>query len=174
MNVLEWRHSHSCAKTIRQSWNILVSFDSGPIYQHVFESFETRWEQVERVEDETNVSFTLLLLYCLVLSRRECKPGIQVCPHLYTNANEAHGTEANLNECQKVVCLTFTCLNIRPALRMYFSLTYWLQTDSVRLFTEGSLHKQILFAAPRLLVYINISLISTCLIRHSRTDVDAV
>ncbi len=31
----ECRHFHSCAKTTRQSWNILISFDSGLIYRHV-------------------------------------------------------------------------------------------------------------------------------------------
>ncbi len=54
--------------------DILVSFDSGLIYRHVSES-ETRWEQVESVEDKTNVSFTLSFLSCLMLSRWECKPG---------------------------------------------------------------------------------------------------
>ncbi len=34
-------------------------------------------------------------------------------------------------------------------------------------------HKRMLFAAPRLYIHINISLISAYLIRHSRTDVDA-
>ncbi len=57
---------------------ILISFDLGLIYQHVSESFETRREQVESVEDETNVPLTLSFLSCLVLSRRECKPGIIV------------------------------------------------------------------------------------------------
>ncbi len=45
-------------------------------------------------------------------------------------------------------------------------LKYWLQMDRVRLFTEHSLFKQMLFAAPRLRVHINISLIFACLIRH--------
>ncbi len=72
----ECRHSHSCAKTTRHSWNILVSFDLGLIYRHVSESFETRREQVESVEDETNVPFTLSFSSCLILSRQECKPGI--------------------------------------------------------------------------------------------------
>ncbi len=31
----------------------------------------------------------------------------KLCAHLYANANEACGTEANQNECQKVVCLAF-------------------------------------------------------------------
>ncbi len=39
--------------------DILISFDSGLIYGHVSESFETRREQVESVGDETNVAFTL-------------------------------------------------------------------------------------------------------------------
>ncbi len=42
--------------------NILVSFDSGLIYRHVSESFETRQEQVENMTDKTNESFTLSLL----------------------------------------------------------------------------------------------------------------
>ncbi len=58
------------------------------------------------------------------------------------------------------------------ALRTYFSLKYRLQTDSIRLFTEYSPHKQMLFAALRLHDHINISLIFACLIRHLRTDVD--
>ncbi len=56
--------------------DILVSFDSGLIYQHVSESFVTRWEQVESVEDETNIPFTLSFSSCLVLSQRECKSDI--------------------------------------------------------------------------------------------------
>ncbi len=56
--------------------DILVSFDSGLIYRHVSESFETRPQQVKIVEDETNVPFTLSFSSCLMLSRRECKPGI--------------------------------------------------------------------------------------------------
>ncbi len=52
--------------------DILVSFDSGLIYQHVSKNFEMRKEQVENVTDKTNVPFTLIL----ILSRRECKPGI--------------------------------------------------------------------------------------------------
>ncbi len=36
----------------------------------------TRREQVESVEDETNVPFLLSFLSCLMLSRQECKPGI--------------------------------------------------------------------------------------------------
>ncbi len=47
---------------------------------------------------------------------------------------------------------------VRPTLRMYFSLKYWLQTDSVQLFTECLSHKQMLFAVLRLYVHINISL----------------
>ncbi len=58
--------------------DILISLDSGLIYWHVSESFKTRREQVESVEDEANVPFTLSFLSCLVLSRRECKPGIIV------------------------------------------------------------------------------------------------
>ncbi len=58
--------------------DIFVSFDSGLIYQHVSESFEMRREQVESVEDETNVPFTLSFLSCLMLSRWECKPSITV------------------------------------------------------------------------------------------------
>ncbi len=42
---------------------------------------------------------------------------IEVCPHLYANANEVCGTEAYLNKCQKVVCLVLTQLNVHPALR---------------------------------------------------------
>ncbi len=98
---------------------------------------------------------------------------IKVCPHLYANANEACKTEANPNECQRVGCLAFTQLNIHPALRMYFSLKYQFQTDSIWLFIEHSPQKRIMFAAPRLHVHINISLIPSCLIRRSCTDVDA-
>ncbi len=58
--------------------DILISFDSGLIYQHVYESFERRRKQVESVEDETNVPFTRSFLSCLVLSQRECKPGIRI------------------------------------------------------------------------------------------------
>ncbi len=37
-------------------------FDSGKIYQHVSESFETRQEQVENVTEKMNVPFTLSFL----------------------------------------------------------------------------------------------------------------
>ncbi len=58
--------------------DILVSFDSGLIYQHVSKSFEMRWEQVKGMENETNVPFTLFFSSCLVLSRREYKSGITI------------------------------------------------------------------------------------------------
>ncbi len=58
--------------------DILISFDSGLIYWHVTESFETIREQVENMKDETNVPFTLSFSFCLMLSRWECKPGITV------------------------------------------------------------------------------------------------
>ncbi len=98
---------------------------------------------------------------------------VKVCPHLYANANEACGTEANQNKCQKVVCLAFAYLNVRSALRTYFSLKYRLQIDSIWLFTECSPHNRMLFATPWVHVHNNIFLIYICLIRHSRIDVDA-
>ncbi len=98
---------------------------------------------------------------------------LQIFLHLYVNANEACRTETNPNECQKMVRLAFTYLNVHPALRTYFSLKYQLQTDSVRLFTKCSSHKQMLFVVPQLHIRISISIISACLIWHSRTDVDA-
>ncbi len=58
--------------------DILISFDSGLIYWYVSTSLETRWEQVESMEDETNVPFTLSFSSCPVLSQRECKPGIKL------------------------------------------------------------------------------------------------
>ncbi len=60
--------------------DILISFNSGLIYRHVSESFETRREQVESVEDEANIPF--MFLSCLVLSRRESKPVIVRDPRL--------------------------------------------------------------------------------------------
>ncbi len=63
--------------TRQDIWDILVSFNSGLIYRHVFESFKTRWEQVKSVEDEMNVPFTLSFSSCLILSQRECKAGIR-------------------------------------------------------------------------------------------------
>ncbi len=72
----EFRHSHSRVITRWDIRDILVSFNSGLIYRHVSESFEMSWEQVESVEDKTNVLFTLSFSSCLVLSRRECKLGI--------------------------------------------------------------------------------------------------
>ncbi len=60
--------------------DILISFDSGMIYRHVSESFETRREQNKSVEDETNVPFTLSFSSSLTLFRWECKPGIQILP----------------------------------------------------------------------------------------------
>ncbi len=59
-----------------------------------------------------------------------------------------------------------------PSTANVLSLKYRLQTDSIWLFTKRSPHKQMLFAAPRLHIHINISPISACLIWHSRTDVD--
>ncbi len=59
-----------------------------------------------------------------------------------------------------------------PSIADVFSLKYRLEVDSIRLFTEHSSHKRMLFAALLLHVHINISLISTCIIRHLRTDVD--
>ncbi len=56
---------------------ILISFDSGLIYQHVSESFETRRKQVKSVEDETNVPFTISFPSCLMSSQREFKSGIK-------------------------------------------------------------------------------------------------
>ncbi len=78
-NTHECKHSHSCVGIVDNEQDIrdiLVSFDSGLIYRHVSDRFETRREQVESVEDETKVPFTLSFLSYLVLSRQECKPGI--------------------------------------------------------------------------------------------------
>ncbi len=63
-------------------------------------------------------------------------------------------------------------LDIHLGLPTYFSLKYWLQMNSVRLFTKCSPHKQMLFPAPWLHIHINISFISARLIRHSRTGVE--
>ncbi len=49
--------------------DILVFFDSGLIYRHVSERFETRQEQVENLTDKTNVPFTLLFSSRAVLTR---------------------------------------------------------------------------------------------------------
>ncbi len=65
-----------------------------------------------------------------------CQNWIKVRTHLYVNTNEACGTEVNLNECQKVVCLAFTYLNAHPASQTNFSLKYRLQMDSIQLFTN--------------------------------------
>ncbi len=74
----EWRrHSNSCARAIRQSWNILISFYLGLIYLHLSKSFEMRQEQVENAIDKTNVPFTFSFSSRLMLSRRECKPSIK-------------------------------------------------------------------------------------------------
>ncbi len=76
----ECRHSPSCPRIVnnkaRHSRH-LISFDFGLIYRHVSGSFKMRQEQVESVENETNVPFTLSFSSCLVLSRWECKPGIK-------------------------------------------------------------------------------------------------
>ncbi len=58
--------------TRQDIWEIFISFDSGLIYWHVSESFETRQEQVKSMEDKTNAPLTLSFSSCLVLSRREC------------------------------------------------------------------------------------------------------
>ncbi len=75
----ECRHSHSRARIVdneaRHSRHSRFLY-SGLIYRHVSESFGTKREQVESVEDEMNVPFTLLFSSCLMLSRWECKPGI--------------------------------------------------------------------------------------------------
>ncbi len=79
---------------------------------------------------------------------------VKIRPHLYANTNEACGTEANPNECQKVFCLAFALLNRHAALRTYFFLKYQLQTNSVWLFTEHLPQKWMMFSAPRLQVHI--------------------
>ncbi len=56
----------SCVRATRQSLNILISFESGLIYQHISKSFETRQEQVKNVTDKTNVPFTLSFSSCAV------------------------------------------------------------------------------------------------------------
>ncbi len=61
IHTLVWESSI----TRQDIWDILVSFDLGLIYRHVSESFETRQEQVESMEDETNVPFTLSFSSCL-------------------------------------------------------------------------------------------------------------
>ncbi len=81
VNIHIVRESSIARQDIR---DILVSFDSGLIYQHVSENLETRREQVESVEDETNVHFTLSFSSCLVLSQQECKPGIRSISHIQT------------------------------------------------------------------------------------------
>ncbi len=74
---------------------------------------------------------------CRIVSNESRALLLKVCPYLYTNANEACGSEASPNECQKVVCLAFAQLNLCPALRTYFSLKYRFQTDRVWLFTPN-------------------------------------
>ncbi len=71
------RHSHSCdnyavSSIMRQDIrDNLVSFDLGLIYQHISESYEMRWEQVESVKDETNVPFyTPVLILSRAVSMR--------------------------------------------------------------------------------------------------------
>ncbi len=63
--------------TRQDIWDILVSFDSRNWF-----SFETRREQVESVEDETNVPFALSFWSCLMLPQQECRPGIKYCAAL--------------------------------------------------------------------------------------------
>ncbi len=88
------------------------------------------------------------------------KLSVKARPDLYTYANKAYRTEANANECQKVSCSAFVaqaneqafcwsfvgCSNEYTStsvwLRMYFSLKYQLQTDSVRLFAKHTPHKR--------------------------------
>ncbi len=83
---------------------------------------------------------------------RKVVRGLKAHPHLYTNVNEACGTEANANECQNVACSVFAaqaneqefhwlfigcpnkCMSTSVWLRTYFSLKYRLLTDSIRLF----------------------------------------
>ncbi len=80
--------------------DVLVSFDSELIYRHISENFEMRQEQVESLEDETNVPFTLSFSYCLVPSPRECEPGIKC----YTSTNlAARRVQKVLNDLSQVV-----------------------------------------------------------------------
>ncbi len=50
--------------------DILVSFDSGLIYQHVSESFHMRREQVKSVENETTTLHILILVLSRTVSTR--------------------------------------------------------------------------------------------------------
>ncbi len=72
----ECRQSHSCARATRVASitrrDICVLW-LGMIYQHVSKSYEMRQEQVESKWDETNVPFSLLWSFHLVLSRWSCK-----------------------------------------------------------------------------------------------------
>ncbi len=129
--------------------------------------------QTSTPRSDTSASNTPSNTTLLTLHKSHIPQYVIVYPHLYMNANDACGTEAKTNECQKMVCLEFAKLNIHLALRTYFPLKYRLQTDSIRLFTERSPHKRMLFTAPWIHVHINISLNFASLIRHLRTDVDA-
>ncbi len=53
--------------------DILVSFYSVLIYQHVSKSFETRQVQVENVSEKTSVTFTLSFLSRLDENVKEAK-----------------------------------------------------------------------------------------------------
>ncbi len=116
-NTYECRHSHARARIIdnearhsRHSFSLWL----WTIYQHVSESFETRWKQVESVEDETNVPFTLSFLSCRVLSQQECKPGIRInqseCTPLLSHKRDQPINTSQWNVCDVLVInLWSTC-----------------------------------------------------------------
>ncbi len=116
---------------------------------------------------------------------------LKVHPHLYANAKKACGTEVNRNECQKVACSAFAtqaneqafrwlfvgspnaCTSTLIWLRTYFSLKYWFQMNSVRLFAEHTPHKQMKANAVQLHDHIMRFTCVFAFISHSRTHADA-
>ncbi len=62
-------------------------------------------------------AFTLPLL-CSMYLKLACP--VKAHPHLYVNANKAHGTEANANKCQKVASSAFATQANEQAFRWLF------------------------------------------------------
>ncbi len=96
------------------------------------------------------------------------KPG----PHLYANANEACGTEANSNECSvhaKSGLFGIRLIKHTPSIVNIFFFEVPTPKRKCSAVHQRSPYKRMLFAAPWLQVHINISLISARLI-HIRVQ----
>ncbi len=92
-----------------------------PNIRDILISFDSRWEQVESMEDETNVPFTLSFSSCLVLSRQEFKWGVRIPSHILYKFHLRHYTNVSF----KVIfeCRPFVLSSILGAERILSKIT---------------------------------------------------